>query len=302
MPLILPVVAWGTASDISAAPWTSSGTGSATAGQADPFGGTGAVLLNDTDGAVQFARLYSGVVLTSPTVNLCVCWKADTSTGYTVILRDTTASAIRIQDNGTQSGGVPTQSMVTGTGATIVALGGGWYALRYTATNIVAGNTHRLELYPCANSAAATGTSVFYVRSMVLMDYLDGSVSWSEPREGSAQAQSAGGTEDAWTIGTDEHLRATVRWIPDYQQDTPVAVSGWYGTNEGPGLNMGLKEMLEQGRDKAVLTFVPDRSACSANNVSAYLVEPMRGAPELEANWTRKFTMELRASTVFVGY
>jgi hypothetical protein len=306
MPLLYPLIAWGTADDISGGGWSNNGTPTVTGGQTDPFGGTGAYLIDDNDAGIAEARLKTGFVVNARMFTWAVCIKQGTSSTSLVEVRDETAADYPLILSITWSGGVPTVTpSATGGNPTptvngTISLGASWYLI-VSSCPWTYGNSARPELYATGATVSLTGSTYYYLRHLVVMDYLDGAVSWSEPRDGSAQAQGASGTEDAWTIGTDEHLRATVRWVPDFDRASPASVSGWYGAADAPGINDGVKAMLTAGRDKGLLRFVPDRSVCTTY-MDSYLVEPMRGSPDLEPNWDRKFTLELRGTTVYTGY
>lgn len=115
----------------------------------------------------------------------------------------------------------------------------------------------------------------------------------SEPREGSEAAQSRSGVEDAWTTGTDYILEVTVRYIPQEDTASPLA-TGW----DGP---TGFRAFLEWARDKNVVRLYPD--AAGGTFIDCYLVEPMRGIPEPEADGTRTIRIRLRnVTTPFDGY
>lgn len=298
-----PLFAWGTADDISGAGYTTTGTLGALTAVTDPFGGTSAYTINDTDAGAQSARLKSGIILTGSDATLTVCWKAGTSAGYVIVLRDTTAGSVRIQDNGTQSAGVPTQNMATGTGYTPVPLGNSWYCFRYRSSAIVSGNTHRLELYGTANVAANTGSSLWYVRPMALVDYLIDPVSGARPRIGYEALETPGGARDAWSYGDEEFLQGRVPYIPDYPRDFPVSVSGWYGQAESAGVNSSVKAMLSAGWRMDTVRFVPDRSVCTTY-VDSYLTQPKQDfQPTREKSGDRTFQLELTSpSTVFTGF
>lgn len=297
--LTLPLVAWGTAADINA--WTDIGTPGITTGVTDPFGGTSAYTVNDNDAGVSEGKLVSTGAITGTLVVLGVCMKAGTATSSSVQFRDTTAGAYTIQGTTAWSGGAPgTPTMGSGSYVGQVALGNSWYLLLFTCA-WTTGNVGRIEVYGASNSASTTGTTSYYLRHMVPLSYLDGATTWPEPRTGSAWAEAPSGTEDAWIVGTNWHLAGDLRHIPDTPTDTPEVVGGWYGGGEYAGVNSSVSAMLTAGRDKQSLVWVKDRSTCTTYT-SGYLVEPMRGKPDLEPNWRRRFPIELRSSSVFTGY
>lgn len=303
MPLTtLPLIAWGTADDISAYT-TGSGTPTVTGSVADPFGGTGAYTIDDNDGA-SVENKYKAVTFgANGTQYVTLFAKAGTASVSHVAIFDNTAAAFRAVLALTWSGGVPSATIASGSGSVVgtVSVGSSWYLVLWSADNIVAANTNRLYLYGATSSSATTGTTSYYVRNCVLLDYLDDAVSFPRPRRGSAWAQAASGTEDAWIVGTDEILRGRVRWVPRVAASTPVVKSGWEGRNEATGVNCGVKALLTAGRAKSALTWVPDRADCTTAQ-SVYLSAPEDAdAVELEGNGQRSMTVELRSTSPFVG-
>jgi hypothetical protein len=298
----LPLIAWGTAQDISASPWTDNGTPTVTPNVTDPFGGTGAYLIDDNDAGLAEARLLVVNAVAGSTVPITVCLKAGTSSTSLVQLRDQTAASYPLAVNVTWSGGVPSATATAGTVIGTVSLGNGWYLLLATAA-WTSGHDARLELYGTGSTASLTGTTNYYVRNFALPYYPDMAVSEPAPRDGSLWALNGDGSvEDAWIVGTEERLRCLMRWIPQSPRATPVVQSGWYGQNESVGVNCGMKAMLTAGRDKQALLWVPDRSTCTTYQ-SSYLVEPIgAGAVSLEANGDRTFELVLRGTSAFTGY
>ena len=299
--LTLPLVAWGSPADINA--FTSVNTPTISSGVADPFGGTGAYTVNDNDGA---ATEYKYTEVTFPvdgTHQLVTYATFGSATTSHVTLYDATAATFRAVLQFAWSGGVPTCTISNGSGTVhgTISVGAGWYCVLWGADGIVSANTNRLHLYGATTTASSIGATTYYLRNTVLLSYVDGATTWPEPREGSQWAVAPSGTEDAWIVGTDWHLAGDVRHIPDTPTDWPETVSGWYGGNEATGVNCGVAAMLSAGRDKQALLWAKDRSDASSY-VSGYLVEPMRGRPELEGNWRRRFPIELRSASTFTGY
>lgn len=301
MPLTtLPLIAYGAAEDVST--WSQNGTCGATGSVADPFGGTGAYDLTDNDGAAFEYRYKEWTETVGGTVTVGVFLK-DASGDFGLVIRDHTAGAYRHWATYSFSGSViDAGNTETGAGTiyTPIAVGSGWYLCLLSASSCVAGNVHRLWLLPGNGSTSATGTTSVYVRNVCLFDYADEVTSFARPREGSAWAQAASGTESAWIQGTDEILSARLRWIPKDPTTSPVLKHGWYGANEVAGVNMGAKALLTAGRAKTSLTWVPDRAACSTNQ-AGYLAEPMTDGVELEPNGDRAVRIEIRGSSVFRG-
>lgn len=300
MPLqTLPLVAWGTAADINA--WTDIGTPGITTGVTDPFGGTSAYTVNDNDAGVSEGKLVSTGAITGTLVVLGVCMKAGTATSSSVQFRDTTAGAYTIQGTTAWSGGVPgTPTMGSGSYVGQVALGNSWYLLLFTCA-WTTGNVGRIEVYGASNSASTTGTTSYYLRHIVLTDYLVDAIGYDEDGEGSDYRRGPSGTEEAWSTGTTYGLSATVGWIPSAPRSNPVVVSGWPGGAEYAGVNDGIAAMLRAGRNKNALTFIPDRSACSSGAVSCYLEEPLQPRPELDPDNQneKRIAIRLRSSSSF---
>lgn len=299
----LSLVAWGTADDISGASYSNIGTVSVTSGVTDPFGGTGAYTLNDTDGAAISGRRHALFTVGSTSLVFAFCVKQGTSSQFRVDISDSTAGAGRNTIIGAWSGGVPAVTDSVGTILTPsgIALGNGWYLVISTATT-VSGNSHRFDLYPASTNTAATGTTSFYVRNVVLLDLIGSPKAYSEPAQGYEVAIAPSGTRDAWKVkAPDECLAGRVSWVPTAPRSFPQIVSGWDGANESTAVNCGVKAMLEAGWDMNLLRFVPDRSTCTAYN-DAYLVEPAQGwQPELEGNADRAFAFKLVSATPFTG-
>ena len=299
MPLTtLPLIAWGSADDMSGGSYTASNT-TVTGSQADPFGGTSAYQLDDTSAV---AEAYVKKNVTPTTTTLAGLWLLRAGTSATTSIRfwDNTASANRFYANVTWSGVTVAASVGTVYGP--VALGASWYAFLGVATGVVAGNVHYFLTNPAGlASHTPTGTVFQYVRNGVLLDYLDGAVASSALRAGSQTGQTLSGVEDAWVSGRDYLLTGQQRWVPLAARDTPVTCSGWRGANESTGVNCGVSAMLYAGMGRNVLQFVPDRSACTTY-VNAYLQRPASAEDiALEPNGERTYPFQLRSTSEFTG-
>jgi hypothetical protein len=136
------------------------------------------------------------------------------------------------------------------------------------------------------------GTS--YANTLSIGYPLDQASTWSEPREGSEQAVAPSGEVDAWTVGTDEYLAGSVRWIPTSTTADPVA-TGWDGAT-------GFSAFLAWARDMNAFRFYPD--ATSGTYFDAVLVEPLKGEPGLEEDGCRTLRIKIRstADSPFTGY
>lgn len=128
--------------------WTSDGA-SITTGQADPAGGTVAVKITQTGGNSRI--LGPNAAFTGDGVKaLQFGVLGGTSAASTILLRDTTASAVRVQVTVTWTAGVPSLSIVAGAGTLfpVVALSGGYYVIAFAANGVVAANANRVEISP----------------------------------------------------------------------------------------------------------------------------------------------------------
>lgn len=292
---LYPLIVWGSADDLSA--WSQSGTCATTGSQADPFGGAGAYLLEDNDGAAAETR-YKEYTATVTGYHVATVFVAPaTGTQNTAMKFENTTLASHGTASLAWASYVPTLSTL-GTGVLQpVAVANGFYVQRIMQY-ATAGNTMRITLYPSGQTASETSGAKFYVRNAVLLDVLDNAVAWEEPREGSSWAQGGSGAEDAWIQGTDYRLSATVQWIPKVDRDTPASVSGWGLPLERVGVNCGVSSFLRVGRNKESLTYYSSRmSLDSYYATTCMLVDPMRGAPTLQPNGDRSFSMELRSVT-----
>jgi hypothetical protein len=300
-----PVIAWGAADDISGAGWSSIGTPVSTPGQTDPFGGTGAVLVNDTD-AIGQARNKAFVPRDSVvTIPLVVRQGTATNGGWACY--DATsggANTVFIDLTG-WSGGVPTIVIGVKLGAmsvtlsSLVSLGGGWYLVLATFTGVVVGNNHLFYCYPSVNSAggaALTGSTYFYVRNLVLLDVPQDPVAWDEPRPGSERQRGPDGGVATWVAGRDYRFKGNLPWVPPVPRSSPAVVSGYQGLSESIGIGCGVAAMLKAGQEAQDLTFVPDRSDCTTL-ITSELVGPWDDALGGDLHADRSFLLELRNTT-----
>ena len=292
---VYPLIVWGSADDLSA--WSQSGTCAASGSQADPFGGTGAYTLTDDDGAAAEAR-YKEYTATYTGYHVATVFVIpSTGTQNTAVKFENTTLADSGTANLAWASYVPTLS-TSGTGVLQpVSVGNGFYVQRITKY-ATAGNTMRITLYPSGTTTSETSSAKYYVRNATLLDVLDNPVAWEEPRDGSSWAQGGSGAEDAWIQGTDFRFSATVQWVPKIDRDTPASVSGWGLPLERVGVNCGVSSLLRAGRNKEALTFYASRMLLdSYYATSCLLVEPLRGAPTLQPNGDRSFTLDLRGIT-----
>jgi hypothetical protein len=161
--------------------WGTAGIVARTGGQADPFGGTAAYLLDSNapgagDGVVQ------AVTFTGNGTKAILCFmRAGTSTQSAFLVYDSSAVVERHRADVNWSGGVPT--LVTGIGAgtlfAVVPMGGGWYALALSANGVIAANTN--QFYIQADRTGAGGTV-----------YIFGANAWNAAFPSSYQGPSLG--------------------------------------------------------------------------------------------------------------
>lgn len=302
MPLqTLPLIAWGTPDDMTSGSWsTPVGTLAAITTTTDPFGGSLAYTLNDTDGAVASRRQRTIAVTTDGVHALFVAAKAGTAAESQVIILETTGGNVRGSVTVTWSG--PT--FVAGNGGTFygpVAMGNSWYGGILLCAGLTVANGPAIAYRPSGSTGSATGSASFYLRHIVLTDYLVDAIGYDEDGEGSDYRRGPSGTEEAWSTGTTYGMSATIGWIPSAPRSNPVVVSGWPGGAESIGVNDGIAAMLRAGRNKNALTFIPDRSACSSGAVSCYLEEPLQPRPELDPDNQneKRIAIRLRSSSSF---
>lgn len=296
--LTLPAFAWGTASDISASPWTDNGT-PGVAAVADPFGATLAYTITDNDAGSAEARLNVVGACTGSLLVFGVAIKAGTATVSTVQVRDQTAGAYKIQASFTWAGADPgTPSMASGTYVGSILLGSGWYYVLMTAA-WTSGNSARVELYGASGTAAATGTTSYYLRHLVFTDYLVDAIGDDENRDGSEDRQGPSGVEESWLTGTDYTLNATIRWIPAAPVIDPVIKHQWSGQAEYQGVNDGVAALIRAGRDKNAITFVYDRADCAVAT-SGYLInDNAKATAEADRQDEKQIAIRLRATVPY---
>lgn len=122
--------------------------------------GKGQRWLASTAGANrQLTVTYTGNAVKTVSVYVRVSTSLTPSTSFQVIVRDTTASAIRLNATFTLTAGVPNSpTPATGTLQGVdAATTEGWYRLKLVTTSVTAANGHRIEIYP---SGAGSGTEI----------------------------------------------------------------------------------------------------------------------------------------------
>lgn len=298
--LVYPLFTWDSAEDMSL--WSLANV-SRTAGQADPFGGTGAYLLNDTSSGSGALASSPNVVITTASANnpttVQLCLKAGTAAVTNVALYDATAATYRTSVLVTWSGGVPSCTVATGSATllTPMALVSGWYLIEFTTTDVAsATNNHQLVIFPAGSaSSTPTGTVLAYIRPIVLFDVLDDVMVWDLPRDGYEAVQGASGVEDAWWVGVDHHLKGQARWIPARATDTPARTSGWDGSAQAKWMNQGVAALLLAGAQKQQFQFIPNRGASTSDvSTACYMVDVPE--PTREPNGLRAVTLHFRTT------
>ena len=312
----LPLISFGAFEDFSL--WAVNGTPIVTSGQTDPFGGTGAYLLNDDDGAgnesVEDPFTSATLIKDKFRFLMAVFVKQGTATTNALRLIDAfgvTSLFARIN----WTGGVPAWQIIEG--ATLgfvypfVDLGGGWWLARIERTDKDGGgpmvNPLTMRIQPAGDIAADTGTMLVYGRSVIVFGHpLDGANAWDDPREGTAHVMSPDGSEDARTAGDDHLLEGAARWIPNLDRGSPHNLTGWDGRRDHAMVNVGWSSFLRFGYTSDPFVFAPNQSVV-ATNTSVILAEPRDPeslAPSLESDITKVVSLVLRdASDVpFKGY
>jgi hypothetical protein len=177
--------------DVSA--WDDNGTPVVTGGQADPFGGTGAYLVEDDDGAANdFKRSTVFTFASTGGKNASIFIKEPPTPGLSIIkLRDTTASAdIWSFTVSGWTAGVPTLGSVVGSFTRIIPAADGWYEIQIRSLTATAGNDHRIEIAPAGYTASNTGQILVYWPQQETSDFSSslmpaastrGSDNWSTP-------------------------------------------------------------------------------------------------------------------------
>lgn len=127
---------------------------------------------------------------------------------------------------------------------------------------------------------------------------LDNARSWVEPMESTEQVVAPSGVRAAWVTRQEPRLRGDVRWIPTSDATTPAGdpITGWDGAD-------GWRWFLEHARAMNTFEFFPDRSV--ASSITSYLVDPLKGEPDLDEDGTRTFTLVIAAESAsdrYTGY
>jgi hypothetical protein len=125
-----------------------------TAGQADPFGGTGAYKLEATAGADN--RIQQAVAGFTAGTRAVLCFLRADPTSAQSNLIVTSGSVIRHHVRVTWTAGVPSLSTIAGTGTLfgVAPWGAGWYVILINADNVAASDI--IQIYPAATGGTGT--------------------------------------------------------------------------------------------------------------------------------------------------
>lgn len=145
------------------ADWTvRAGTPVLTAGQADPFGGTGAYLLDDNDAGASEGIQINPAFTGDATKALAAFVRPNTAgVSSSIELRDDTAGQTRAGVDVDWNAGVPVTSNAVGL-LLAEPWAGGWYRFLFQAAGVVAANTNRVVLRIGRDNAADVGSAYFF--------------------------------------------------------------------------------------------------------------------------------------------
>ncbi|HEX7048659.1 MAG TPA: hypothetical protein VF188_00485, partial [Longimicrobiales bacterium] len=145
-------------------PWSSAlsnWTGSASITVQDDalvMGSLALALVTENDAAGEFLIRIDTSPFSGDGEKAFSCYVAQgTSALVGLKLRDTTASADRLNARISWAGGMPSVSVFTGTHLYTEPVGGGVYRLWFRSAPVLAANSHRVEVFPAASDPANTG-------------------------------------------------------------------------------------------------------------------------------------------------
>jgi hypothetical protein len=117
----------------------------------------------------------------------------------------TAGSAVRVQILISWAAGVPTPSVVAGSGvaytAEAVAAFPGWYRIPHSADGVIGANTNQWHLYPASTTLANTGTCYFF-----------GANAWNE----TTPARYAGPSQAAGVLGSTLYLNGATASVSNW--------------------------------------------------------------------------------------
>jgi hypothetical protein len=125
--------------------------------------------------------------------------------------------------------------------------------------------------------------------NIIVIGYpLDDPLAYEDPREGSDFVQGSSGVEDAWVQGEDQILEGVLRWIPRVVATNPAA-TGYEDAN-------GVRDWISDARKKNIFRWYPDIGGNPTVFYNMYLVDPMTGGIEKEADGRRRVKIKMRTS------
>lgn len=143
--------------------WSVAGTPVLTSGQADPFGGTAAYLVEDNDAAA-FEHLTSAGDIAFTDGERCAALFVKQGSASTSWVRLRGGATDRHRVLITWTNGVPVLSTSAGAGTRfpVEPWANGWYRIAFSAAGVLAADTNVLEFGPGTFAASGTGTGYFF--------------------------------------------------------------------------------------------------------------------------------------------
>lgn len=145
--------------------WSSFGTPTRTGGQADPFGGTNAWLIEDNDGAAQ-EGIQIGITFNGNAekhISVYIKKGTATTTGFSLHNGSVHRHIVEILWG---AGDVPRINSTNGSGDIIpperILTATGWWRISISVDGVVASESNLIALYPAGAPTANTGTTVFF--------------------------------------------------------------------------------------------------------------------------------------------
>jgi hypothetical protein len=293
--LTRPLITWGTPAGVAD---LLGGTAAIAGGQADFYGDTSALLITDASAVATQARDGGISFAVDGLQTVGIFLKQGTGTQNLISIFDATASVYRASMAVVWSGGIPALSLAAGAGTiyTPINVGNSFWFCPFDAAGILKANNNRLEIRPANANVAATGTVIVYLRHAFLAGISpDAARGDSVKRPGSQRTQGPSGVQDAFTYGFDQRLRMDFGWIPTRYGISPTSSSGFDGEAEFPGVNSGVRAMLEAGGDTQLLRVSLDQSAAFQWR-DCYLTDGSGDPVSLEENEQRHLQLELFAT------
>ncbi len=140
--------------------WSTVGPPTITPGQTDPEGGSTAHLVEDTSaiGGMNISMITTGLGFTEDGGKLESVWLKEGSAAVTEIdLFDNFNATVRLRIRVTWNAGVPTLSIVSGSGTLFDPIAGaesGWYHILFIIDGVVAVTNNELRFWPAGGSTA----------------------------------------------------------------------------------------------------------------------------------------------------